>query len=235
MSTQDTTLPPLEQERVAFEKVESASNLARDNDEPECYQNPCVQSAWEGWQARADLAAQAPQHDPCSFMSRATYSTSSGAGYKQITFRFTELDDANQIRLWAMSYGAKAANHEVPKWPHQQAQGVAAPSVCDGKEQDAFEAWATGEKFDMQCHPLHWLFLNGETYAARQGWKAAIEYCAAALQAAPTPAPQALTDEQIDDLRCRYTDKLESREDIRALVNAAIERALGIGTKGGKP
>jgi len=58
---------------------------------------------------------------------------------------------------------------------------------------------------------------------------------AAAPQAAPAPAPQALTDEQIDDLRCRYTDKLESREDIRALVNAAIERAHGIGTKGGKP
>ena len=42
------------------------------------------------------------------FMSRATYATSSGAGYKQISFRFAELEDAEQLRIWAESYGAKA-------------------------------------------------------------------------------------------------------------------------------
>lgn len=50
------------------------------------------------------------------------------------------------------------------------------PKVCDGKEQDAFEAWAASEMYDMTQHPLHWLFLDPRTYAARQGWKAAIEY-----------------------------------------------------------
>lgn len=62
--------------------------------------------------------------------------------------------------------------------------------VCDGKEQDAFEAWATGERYDIQTHPLHWLFLNEKTYAARNGWKAAIEYCASQLTAPPTRRPE---------------------------------------------
>ena len=58
------------------------------------------------------------------------------------------------------------------------------PDTCDGKEQEAFEAYAVGEKLNMQCHPLHYLFLNGETYAARQGWKAAILYCRKQVDAA---------------------------------------------------
>lgn len=55
------------------------------------------------------------------------------------------------------------------------------PNVCDGKEQEAFEKFAIGEKYDMKCHPLHYLFLDEKTYAARQAWKAAIEYCRAAM------------------------------------------------------
>lgn len=65
---------------------------------------------------------------------------------------------------------------------------LALPKSNDGKEQDAFESWAAGEKYDMTTHPLHWLFLNERTYAARQGWKAALEYVgrvAGAAQAAP--------------------------------------------------
>ncbi|MCA8427822.1 hypothetical protein LGN30_32050 [Burkholderia seminalis] len=43
--------PPAADERAAFEHHERASNLQRDNEGD--YMNPCVQSAWEGWQARA--------------------------------------------------------------------------------------------------------------------------------------------------------------------------------------
>lgn len=50
------------------------------------------------------------------------------------------------------------------------------PKRCDGKEQWAFEEWAKGEKYDMKTHPLHWLFLDAKTYAARQGWVAALNY-----------------------------------------------------------
>ena len=58
------------------------------------------------------------------------------------------------------------------------------PDVCDGKEQDAFIAWANDERYDMSCHPLHFLFLNERTNAARQGWKAAIRYCRESMLAA---------------------------------------------------
>lgn len=46
----------------------------------------------------------------------------------------------------------------------------------DGKEQDAFEEWAASEDFNMERHPLHWLFLNEKTDAARSGWRAGIRY-----------------------------------------------------------
>lgn len=62
---------------------------------------------------------------------------------------------------------------------------VVVPTVCDGKEQEAFEDWAKSQKYDMKTHPLHWLFLDRETYAARQGWAAAIRYVGAMLAAAP--------------------------------------------------
>lgn len=59
---------------------------------------------------------------------------------------------------------------------------AALPTVCDGKEQDAFEEWAKGEKMDVNTHPLHWLFLDKQTYAARRGWEAALNYVQAALR-----------------------------------------------------
>lgn len=51
------------------------------------------------------------------------------------------------------------------------------PDTCDGKEQEAFEEFARAAYMDMSQHPLHYLFLNSETNAARQAWKAAILYC----------------------------------------------------------
>lgn len=59
----DGTVPT--DERAEFERHESGSNLRRvgvDRDgSGGWYENPCVQSAWEGWQARAVVAAQAGQ------------------------------------------------------------------------------------------------------------------------------------------------------------------------------
>jgi hypothetical protein len=51
------------------------------------------------------------------------------------------------------------------------------PYNCDGKEQFAFEAWAKEQRYDMNEHPLHYLFTDPKTYAARMGWNAAIAYC----------------------------------------------------------
>lgn len=46
---------------------------------------------------------------------------------------------------------------------------------CEG-EQYAFEDWAGKNHYDMAEHPLHYLFLDSRTDAARQGWRAALEY-----------------------------------------------------------
>lgn len=50
-------------------------------------------------------------------------------------------------------------------------------SNCDGKEQEAFETWAKSKRYDMHEHPLHYLFLDPKTNAAREGWNEAIRYC----------------------------------------------------------
>lgn len=46
-------------EREAFEHAERASDLRRDDDCPDEYRNQFVQAAWDGWRARASLAANA--------------------------------------------------------------------------------------------------------------------------------------------------------------------------------
>ncbi len=66
--------------------------------------------------------------------------------------------------------------------PTETQRIVARSSVRDGKEQDAFEIWAAGERYEMQTHPLHWLFLNERTAAARQGWKAGLQYAVSQME-----------------------------------------------------
>lgn len=72
------------------------------------------------------------------------------------------------------------------------------PGVCDGKEQNAFEAWAKSQNYDMQQHPLHYLFLDNPTYHARDGWKAGLVYGAeqthAAIAALRQPVPDAVRE-----------------------------------------
>lgn len=55
------------------------------------------------------------------------------------------------------------------------------PNNCDGKEQYAFEAWAKAQGFDMHEHPLHYLFLDPKTNAAREAWNECIRYCRRAV------------------------------------------------------
>lgn len=64
------------------------------------------------------------------------------------------------------------------------------PALSDKQEAEhteasAFEEWASRENYDMTTHPLHWLFLNERTYAARQGWKAALNFAAPQAKSAP--------------------------------------------------
>ena len=59
---------------------------------------------------------------------------------------------------------------------HDKAQEPAQEPI-PGLEEDPsnFVRWAEKAGYDMSCHPLHFLFLDKETHAARMGWKAAIE------------------------------------------------------------
>lgn len=59
-----------EKERELFEQSERESELSMDSDGD--YANPCVQSAWEGWKARAILAAQQPAAAPSNPLGMAS-------------------------------------------------------------------------------------------------------------------------------------------------------------------
>lgn len=74
--------------------------------------------------------------------------------------------------------------------PSAGAGGEPWPEICDGKEQLAFEEWATKQRFEMNEHPLHYLFLDPRTDAARQGWKAGLEYAAERVKQAARPDPE---------------------------------------------
>lgn len=52
------------------------------------------------------------------------------------------------------------------------------PPHQNREEQRAFESWAEGVGLPMEQHPLHYLFLDPVTHAARQAWKAALEHAA---------------------------------------------------------
>ena len=92
-------------------------------------------------------------------------------------------------KLWAREEGEFTDGRFVLSTPKPEGETVTddLPRVCDGKEQDAFEAWAASERYVMDTHPLHWLFLNERTWAARDGWKAGLTYAAKKIAASPKP------------------------------------------------
>ena len=91
--------------------------------------------------------------------------------------------------VWPMS--------RQPAAPAPQEAGWTPPQDCDGKEQLAFEAWASGKRYDMHQHPLHYLFMDKCTNAARQGWKAALEYVRE-QHATNAPAPHLVPAQLLD-------------------------------------
>jgi hypothetical protein len=77
----------------------------------------------------------------------------------------------------------------LAKWGTPAVAGpVLWPTTCDGKEQEAWETWAKSEHYDMAQHPLHYIFLNDQTFSARQGWRAGLLYAVEQMKAA-TPQP----------------------------------------------
>jgi hypothetical protein len=72
----------------------------------------------------------------------------------------------------------------------QSAPKLEALESCKG-EQLKFEEWAAAEKYDMHEHPLHYLFMDDKTNAARQGWKAALRYATTAIAGTQSQAVSA--------------------------------------------
>ncbi len=112
--------------------------------------------------------------------------------------------------------------------PVAQAQH-SVPDVCDSKEQNAFEEWASKEGMNMERHPLHWLFLDAKTYSARQGWKAALKYARNMLAAAPVCrlSRSALTEAQMRRLYENSTETENERLGFEAFARL-IRRAEAV-------
>ncbi|KQP90791.1 hypothetical protein [Methylobacterium sp. Leaf117] len=53
---------------------------------------------------------------------------------------------------------------------------------CSDEEIEAWETWAKDQGFDMEEHPLHYLFMNKQTSSARKGWKAGLEFARRIVQ-----------------------------------------------------
>lgn len=78
--------------------------------------------------------------------------------------------------------------------------GHGVPEIPTWKDQFAFEEWAKGERYEMHQHPLHYLFLDPKTHAARMGWKAGMAFARAAL-IIPSVTGDTKVDEVPHDLR----------------------------------
>lgn len=80
------------------------------------------------------------------------------------------------------AYCAFMWHHE---WPTRPAPAVSlaelVPTVCDGKEQEAFEEYARSKGLDLSQHPLYYLFLDGKTNQARSAWRECLVYVRATI------------------------------------------------------
>lgn len=112
---------------------------------------------------------------------------------------------ADEVEEIKTGLRAAFANVTAPPTP------VSVPDVCDGKEQDAFESWASGKQMDLTTHPLHWLFLDEKTSAARQAWKAAIKYCRAAMLRGADGSSPVTPDRSDDTTRLDWLDAQNKR------------------------
>lgn len=109
-------------------------------------------------------------------LDKAHYAVITGTGKDPEKYSSTYSEAAHLIR--------RLERLPPPQYPFpapvapNSATSAQLPADNDGKEQDAFEKWAASEAYTMTTHPLHFLFLDKRTYAARDGWRAALRYVA---------------------------------------------------------
>lgn len=118
-------------------------------------------------------------------------------------------------------------NHPSAPAPAPHVDGWQPPQACDGKEQYAFEAWASSKHYDMHEHPLHYIFMDPKTNAARMGWNAALRYVREQFAEANPPSPQpnlSVTDEMVEAAHqwiCRLYPYPQSKPETRRMLEEA--------------
>lgn len=79
-------------------------------------------------------------------------------------------------------------------------------AACKG-EQEHFEAWAKSKRYEMSEHPLHYIFNDPKTDAARMGWNAALAYVREAALSPEAPAREGVDLDGL--LTTALTDELQ--------------------------
>ncbi|MCJ2084198.1 hypothetical protein [Methylobacterium sp. J-090] len=143
----------------------------------------------------AELAISAPAYDEIRKLLEA-------AGY-QHAFDAEGMIDMTGIGLTRGEAGAPGKGDFVhPHWTdlfdgaeayltwregqHAGAHPEEALTPCLDEEIEAWETWAKDQKFDMEEHPLHYLFMDAKTAAARHGWKAGLAFARRTVQGEQT-------------------------------------------------
>ena len=131
----------------------------------------------QGDALQADLIARAEGLERRAAIDRETGNSieetiDAGEGYTP--------DDAVDV-AFGLLHGADSAEETASLLRKAAAalaarQPVGQEPVAFAVESAAFEAHAKGAGLNMEQHPLHYLFLDETTHAARQAWKAALQF-----------------------------------------------------------
>lgn len=199
-------------ERAAFEEHfhkqwpgANREQFKRLPNSPDMYESFDYQFLWNGWKARAALAAAPAQAVASSITvdfkqaaellemfggepAEITLMTGDGHSGIGLYASYTDMpeegaeflgtsDDEALPAAPAQEHATQLAGQgQEPAPPAAVAGPIEWPATCDGLEQEAWESWARVQRFDMTEHPMHYLFLHERTDAARQGWKAGLVY-----------------------------------------------------------
>lgn len=135
------------------------------------------------------------------------------------------LSPDQQREMMELQRRSFAENNVALSRPAPDATGKCGELVdnCDGKEQEAFETWAKSKRFDMHEHPLHYLFLDSKTNAAREGWNEAIRYCRSQAEELLAEARH-----ELDMLKADFDDCNAERARLKADNAAKDAKAKGV-------
>jgi hypothetical protein len=155
-------------ERAAFERQERGSNLRRvgvDRDgSGGWYENPCVQSAWEGWQARSRIAAQAGQVAvPEGWLYECVQPGTDGYVWSEFFSRIEPMmqDGVRNIKpVFAAAPSAPAVAQQAPAEPGWISVDERLPSVPENSDR----------QFIVACRRA-----NGKTYVFAASYLNAME------------------------------------------------------------